>query len=667
MSNVNIRRAVENIKSGINIYTPLVELVVNAIQAIEQNGNQDGKVEILIKRAQQQGLGFDTLPEVIGFTIKDNGIGFTEKNRTSFDTLYSEHKIDIGGKGFGRFTCLKYFEDLVISSNYIEGDTKFNRSFKMGKKNDIIENEENIPSDFDHTGTTAELKSIKKSKFVEKGHKTIARTLFEKLLPYFCTDGYSCPIVELKDEHNGAVITLNDFLKKEGKDSIIELKSFNQEFILSENNGNNQAFDVRVFKFYSPKQQKSQVNLVAHKRAVTSTPIQTYIPEFEEEFSEPTEAGKSKNFILKVYVFSCFLDEHVSLERGNFDFSKDSDLQYGISQVQIEEQAIKAAHEVVSSEVNKRSSKKQDLVNEYISQEAPWHTQLLDTVDLSSLPMNPSDEQIELTFQKAKFNAEGELKKDVKAILASEDVESLHDKAADILGRISDSNKNDLAHYVALRCSVIDIFKKSLESKEDGKYSSEGVVHDIIFPRKGDSLTTPFQEHNLWLIDERLNFTEYLSSDLPLEGSHSDRPDLLAYDKRVVFRGENEPSNPVMVFEFKKPKRNDFANPSSKDDPVKQVIRYVRKIRNGEFETPEGREINIEDNTPFYGYIVCDFDKKVRNWLEEEHDFKPMPDRKGYFRWHANLNLYLEALSWDKVLKDAGMRNKVFFHKLGIK
>ena len=554
----------------------------------------------------------------------------------------------------------------VISSNYIDGDTKFNRSFKMGKKTDIIENEQITPKEFDHTGTTAELKSIKNTKFVEKGHKTIARTLFEKLLPYFCTEGYKCPTVVLKDEYNGATITLNDYLKKEGKDSIIELTSYNQEFILGENNGNNQAFDVRVFKFYSPKQQKSQINLVAHKRTVTSTPIQTYIPEFEEEFSETNDAGKTRNFILKVYVFSCFLDDNVSLERGNFDFSKESDLQYGISQVQIEEQAVKTAHEVVCEEVDKRTSKKQRLVVDYINEEAPWHTQMLDTVDISDLPMNPSEEQIELTFQKAKFNVEGELKKDVKAILASEDTESLHDKAADILGRISDSNKNDLAHYVALRCSVIDIFKKSLESNDDGKFSSEGVVHDIIFPRKGDSLKTPFQEHNLWLIDERLNFTEYLSSDVPLEGSHSDRPDLLAYDKRVVFRGENEASNPVMVFEFKKPKRNDFANPSSKDDPVKQVIRYVRKIRNGDFETPEGREINIEDNTPFYGYVVCDFDKKVRTWLEEEHDFTPMPDRKGYFRWHANLNLYIEVLSWDKLLKDAGMRNKVFFHKLGI-
>lgn len=31
MSNVNIKRLVDNIRSGTNIYTPLVELVVNAI------------------------------------------------------------------------------------------------------------------------------------------------------------------------------------------------------------------------------------------------------------------------------------------------------------------------------------------------------------------------------------------------------------------------------------------------------------------------------------------------------------------------------------------------------------------------------------------------------------------------------------------------------------
>ena len=43
-----------------------------------------------------------------------------------------------------------------------------------------------------------------------------------------------------------------------------------------------------------------------------------------------------------------------------------------------------------------------------------------------------------------------------------------------------------------------------------------------------------------------------------------------------------------------------------------------------------------------------------------------MPDRLGYFKLHENLNLYIEVIGWDKVLKDASMRNRIFFHKLGI-
>ena len=46
--------------------------------------------------------------------------------------------------------------------------------------------------------------------------------------------------------------------------------------------------------------------------------------------------------------------------------------------------------------------------------------------------------------------------------------------------------------------------------------------------------------------------------------------------------------------------------------------------------------------------------------------FKAMPDGLGYFHWRGNINLYIEVLSWTKVLKDADMRNRAFFYKLGI-
>ena len=242
----------------------------------------------------------------------------------------------------------------------------------------------------------------------------------------------------------------------------------------------------------------------------------------------------------------------------------------------------------------------------------------------------------------------------------------MKDCVAEIVNRISGNSKNDLIHYIALRRTILDLFARSLQTDNSGKYSSEGMVHDIIFPRKGDTDKTPFKEHNLWIVDERLNFTAYVSSDLPLDGQNGERPDLIAYDKRVLFRGDNEASNPITIFEFKKPQRDDFVNPSSQEDPVQQIVRYVNSIRDGKYKTPEGRNILVSDNTPFYGYVVCDLTKKVESWLAREKDFKPMPDRQGWFHWISNINLYVEVVSWDKVLKDAKMRNQIFFQKLGI-
>jgi len=102
MSNVNIRRAVENIRSGTNVYTPVVEVVVNAIQAIESLDKSDGHIEVAINRSPQLDVE-DSLPDIVGFEVSDNGIGFNNENREAFDTLYTAQKIQEGGKGFGRF------------------------------------------------------------------------------------------------------------------------------------------------------------------------------------------------------------------------------------------------------------------------------------------------------------------------------------------------------------------------------------------------------------------------------------------------------------------------------------------------------------------------------------------------------------------------------------
>lgn len=666
MSNVNVGRAVENIRESTTVYSAIVEIVVNAVEAIDEKGNSDGQILIRARRSPQ--LETDgSLPEIQGFEIEDNGVGFTNEHRDSFDTLYTDLKIKEGGKGFRPLICLKYFDRLEVESNYSQGDSYFHRFFRMGKGKDIIVDELVAASAASDSKTVVRLDWLRSGKSLDKRLDTMARILVEKLLPYFITADYSCPRIVLSEADGSDAVVLNDFVSNQISSVIQEIPLTTQSFEVKAGEAH-EHFSVRLFKIFYPKNLKSRISLVAHKREVSSSLLHSYVPEFSEDFYEKpsTPDGVERNYIVKAYVFSPFLDRHVSLERGSFDLEAGGRLLYGIGQGDIEQSSAEIAKGALGDDITIRQQKKKEHVQSYVDENAPWHKSLLPSVDLTNMPYNPSAEDIELRLQKEKYRQEIQIRKDVTQVLSGGKLDDLRANVTRLVEAISESSKNDLVHYIALRRNVLEIFGKSLEVDEAGDYHSEGLVHDIIFPRKGDTEITAFEDHNLWIIDERLNFTSYVSSDIPLDGGASERPDLAVYDKRILFRGDNEASNPITIFEFKKPQRDDYVNPSSKEDPVQQIIRYVNNIRDGKFKTPGGRKMLVESNTPFYGYVVCDLTTKVEEWLLREKNFKVIPDRLGWFQWIENINLYVEVLSWDKVLRDARLRNSIFFHKLGI-
>ncbi len=498
MSNVNVKRLVENIRSGTNVYTPLVELIVNAIQAIDAKGIQNGLVVIEVLRSRQPDL-IDHVGDVDGFVVKDNGIGFTKVNRDAFDTLYTEQKIADGGKGFGRFTCLKYFGRVKVSSTFAEGHALYDRSFRMGLDKDIIIDEAEGPSQAQSTGATVEISGLKSIKFPDKKLDTISRVLVERLLPYFVDKERRCPRVvirEVKDSSDS--VALNNYLGQENS-QIVEMNLEHAVFSLLSNDGE-KSFQVRVFKCFAPRTSKSKVSLVAHRREVTDNPLQTYIPEFAEEFFEPgpdQDVTKGRNFVIKAYVFGEYLNDNVSLERGEFRFQVEADVLNGISQVDIEQKAAEIAQSVLSTEIATRKTRKQSRIDEYVTDDAPWHRILAKEVDFSALPMRPSNQDIELYLQKKKYESEITTRTRVKAVLNSTNPDELGEKIAQLIESISDNSKNDLIHYVSMRKCALDLFSKSLEIGADGKHKSEGKVHDVIMPRKKDSEQLNYDAHNL--------------------------------------------------------------------------------------------------------------------------------------------------------------------------
>lgn len=664
MSRLNIRRAVDHIRTGTTAYTPVIELIVNAIEAIGERGAGRGRIDVRILRTGAEDI-IERMRNVDGFTVIDDGVGFTLKNRDAFDTFYTDNKASEGGKGFGRFTCLKYFEDVRVESVFKDGEALRRRTFRMGMGEEIIVEESETDIEDGAVGSSVTISRLRSAKFPDKGLDVIARVLVEKLLPYLVDEQTPCPDIVIHDTDTEAAVHLNTYLT-EGSDGLIqELPLESATFVLPAGAGF-ETFRVRVFKFYSPRSQRSKIALVAHRREVTDAALQTYVPEFAEEFYDHRHGGEgSRNFIVKAYVYSDYLDRNVSLERGAFEFSREPDLMRSIGQTQIERPAAEIARDAVGEEIAQRTEKKTIRVREYVADRAPWHAALVRDADLSRLPMQPSPDEMESYLQDLKFKREQAVRHQVADIMASSDGEDLGSKVAEVVDRLSETSKNDLIHYVSLRKCVLDLFGRSLERTADGKYRSEGEVHDIIVPRRRDTDDLSYDDHNLWILDERLNFTTYLTSDKPLNGPGSDRSDLTIFNRKLAHRGDNEPSNPIIIFEFKKPGRDDFTAPAA-EDPVQQIIRYANDIREGKYRTPEGRGIRVSESTPFYGYVVCDLTPRVERWLRLEKNFTRMPDGLGWFLWFGNINLYVEVLSWDKVFRDAEMRNKIFFHKLGL-
>jgi hypothetical protein len=662
--NVNISRFIDTtLKERTTVYSPLIEAIVNSIEAILETKRLDGKIVITPIRIPQASLDNGALPDVVGFTVEDNGIGFNLLNREAFDTLCTDYKISTGGQGLGRFVFLKYFTKVRFRSIYKSNGKYHVRKFSLGSKKDIIENETDDEIMASDTKTTLFLEGLKQHDY-DKELKKIAKKVLERILVFFVdTDTFKCPKIMFKENDNE--IILNDLIGDNREIQHIHSEFFSLKGFTAGQIEQSNDFEVKIYKIIYPGTVVSKLCLTAHGRQVTETSLSKYIPEFKDGFFE-MDGKTSRNYIIIAYVLGKYLNDNVTFDRGRFNFpAEGNDIVYPLSQYAIEKQSANIVERVFKGEVQSRRQKRQATFKKYIDESAPWYKSYLKDLDWSALPSELDEQAMESALQQVKLKKENLAKSELGKIIDNPKTE-LFAKASELVKSIQEAGISDLTHYVALRKIVLELLKTRLEIRDDGKYNKEKDIEDIIFPTKTDSESIDYVDHNLWILDEKLNFTEYISSDKTIDKKRKDRPDLLIFNKRIAYRSGDEASNPITIFEFKQPQRDDFVNPSSEEDPIEQIIRYVEAIREGHYKTQEGRDIYVNVNTTFYGYLICDLTAKVKDWLFKQKDFTPMPDDLGYFKWFVNNRLYMEVLAWDKILKDSEQRNRIFFKKLGL-
>ncbi len=194
-------------------------------------------------------------------------------------------------------------------------------------------------------------------------------------------------------------------------------------------------------------------------------------------------------------------------------------------------------------------------------------------------------------------------------------------------------------------------------------------LHNIIFTMGADAENQPYEYHNLWLLDERLAFHSFTASDKQLrtnkklDSDSQQEPDLFVYDIPCAYSDNPEKINSLVLFEFKRPGRD--MDKTDDRDLDRQVENYFRALLKAKARNAKGRFMNIQKETPKFGYIICDLHQDLIEHNTVWKGFKKTPYGTLY-KVNPDLNLYYEVIDYNALIDFAEKRHEVFFKAPGI-
>ena len=668
--NTNIKRRVKRIRlSPGDFLYPLFEAITNAIDAIEEKGEEEGEVKIEVFRGEDEA--------VKKFIVRDNGIGFTNQNYKSFHEDGTEHKAEKGGLGEGRFTMLKAFKSVKIKSVYSDKSGIFEKKFSFTNTETDKTETRKLPEK-ESTGSTVTLENYLEEfkKNSKCGTLDIAVGIVEHFLVYFLTDKMPTVTIEDKCEQGSIGDTSQHDLQK-----IFEKYfSSNRSYDLKEEDS------LRVYLVEMPadmprlphSRKQHKLNLCAHGRKVKSENLSALVTNFVEPIKntalvtnlvEPIKnTAESTSYYLSAYLEGEYLNKHVNSWRDNFDFPEpDGEEEANPSLEEIKKlvkEKIEERYKDCIEEIEK--AKAEGIIN-FIRKNAVEYNYLCDHPEkFKEIPPGSKEDKINEYLHKADCQVGKEIKEEYKKLKekgGSMEAEKYCEELKKVLKKVNGPAKSRLADYVVKRKIVIDTFgditKKYVDETEE--YAKEAVVHNLIFPMKKDSKEVSYNNHNLWLLDERLAFHTHIASDKKnkavVDGGSDGRPDLLIYDKFHKFSSNDGQCESVVVFEFKQPNKKVLV-----EQCCEQVHKYLGDLKGKTTKKEHGQVLEITDETLMYGYLICMTDKNQKeNLIDRGYQKTPY----GALRFVSGTRC-IEVLSYEYLLKSVNDRHRAFFKELGI-
>ena len=672
---VPVRNLVETVDlTEDDILLPMLECIVNSIISLEKSQlpKEKRKIQVQIFRGSFPNVSkLERIKIIDGYKVIDNGIGFNTKNYQSFNTPFSQVNKDYGCKGIGRFTVLAAYNDFLIESNYKENETWYRRDFRFSIDNEIEPLSRNISGNKEWE-TVITVKNCTNPLLAEKSALSlfaIGESIMIHCLIYYLND--SLPRIEVIDSEENDIIIINDLFEKVSKEK-------EREFLLK-----GEKFKLYIIKTLKEGSRKNNyIHYCANNRSVG---YPRNMKNINSIFLHPI-LQNGNYYFFDIYIVSNFLNEKVFRTRNAFNIPKEPENtlfndKKDITFQDIEQQISIILEQEYDDVIKKSKEKNSEYIKNYISQKAPRFKSLLRNIDvINSIPPNLNEDKLEEELYRISFNIRKKVENNIDKFIETKkiDEKAINDIINDFKAKTA-YDADNLADYMMRRKAVLRLFEKFLDADETGKYRLEEDIHNLIFPMGLTNEDIDYENHNLWILDERFISYKFIASDKSISSfsqvKSRKEPDLTLIDNNSLFNnpisfGDKSSGeiNSMVIFEFKRP--GEVAHQKNKKDyrwefseliePYFEEFIYQPSKRNY-----KGNQVILSERTPKFGYVIVDIIPKDLVRYNRNKGWKETPFGT-YFKIESELNLHLEVMTFRKLLELSKQRHNPFFNKLFI-
>jgi hypothetical protein len=642
----NLTRRIRNFTLSADQYMmPLFEAVSNSIHAIQEKFQkrwvEKGRIQVEFIRRNEK---------ISKILITDNGIGLNDYNFDSFLKNDSEYKTAKGGKGVGRFTWLKSFNDIKITSAFMRGDRLLLRTFNFGISDTPVYN--HVLAEYDGPQATVIELSGLKSEFASKYDVTSLDVIAKHTISHFMLTMVSGvpDILFIEGDKEINIREVWDRSVVDKKPEIVnEILGIKINHIMLKP-GIVDKNTLHLSANYRSIQPRDIGNLLGLKHALifrkdedSDPEVCYYVGVLSGDLFDRASYGERTGLSIPKEMLDNIMEDTIDLlKNGYLKQFYDKVLQTKTKTLQdIIEENPKFAYLVDNPE-------------EYVK-----------TLNTSSTSKTEVYKELAAKDYDESSKISSELQDTIEKANKGEKVE-----INEIAGKATRMNMSALAEYIKKRKEVLDLLdtRRGWVDPVTKKNYLESDMHSVICPMRLDSDNISINEHNLWVLDDRLAYYGYFASDKQIrtyiEDSTSEhKPDIALFKGCNAFERKNT-SQPVVIIEFKRPERDDYTD---EENPIKQVLGYIDDFKNRKVRKSGGQVVTtISDKTPFQCYIVCDITPKMLEFMKLYGGFAEYPDGHGFRSYREEYKAMIDIISFENLVNDAKLRNEIFFDKLEI-